>query len=696
MATQFNTSMVGQTGTMVVTWGPTTFYDPTTQRYAVVAHDDQDEFVAKVKEVDNFQKEMRTVRIKPNNAIKQDELKKLGAKAEEMFGKDPKKGIVGLIPIKTQAKTVSLADRAFVFARHSDLEKAKWLDATDPKVEEEYDKLFKRGEGRIKKTTRAGEAEEKKFSKPGEIKLKWQKKLLTDKDGKPIDGRIVDKWIFQTNPDLLKDNRYVNASAEAQFLRYCVSADIGAEFDPKGGVIKCGLSGQAGFNLIDAKMSGEVCLPHKNGIDIFWWVRQALKKGKAEQALRKNAKLYLQMKFILNGFAYAGISVAASVAVPEIDYSDFIAKKDDENKDPSDNKQVTAGAVVKGEGFAGGKIGGSLSAEVGWHDGTKVQPKFDTLGLVKYGASGQAGIGLGGALALRYEDGSFTFEMYLQATFIVGASGKYEVELDIEQAYRLATHLYRSVEYHQIADMTKAEFSKGFKKLADYGLAKAINAKDVAIDTWDAAYEKTAQEAEEAYEAVKKEMAEKREEIEDNLKELYNDARDTTQEKIAELNKQLDEIQAKLEDAKRQALEKKKQFCKNLEDIADSVSDFKNWLQWSNKDDIDRIRESIAANVTRWKPYFQMLMPETAGPLFALIGGGKAVAELDQEYQKAIAAIGNMWESTHEKVHVLDNFAQKLIDTTVQNTTEAVTLGKKTVVGWVKDMQNVLSEIREQ
>ena len=91
-----------------------------------------------------------------------------------------------------------------------------------------------------------------------------------------------------------------------------------------------------------------------------------------------------------------------------------------------------------------------------------------------------------------------------------------------------------------------------------------------------------------------------------------------------------------------------------------------------------------------------MLLPETAGPLFSLIGGGKAATELDQEYQKAIVAIGKLWESTHEKVHVLDNFTQKLIDATVQNTTKAVTVGKQTVVAWAKEMQNVLSEIKER
>jgi hypothetical protein len=136
-----------------------------------------------------------------------------------------------------------------------------------------------------------------------------------------------------------------------------------------------------------------------------------------------------------------------------------------------------------------------------------------------------------------------------------------------------------------------------------------------------------------------------------------------------------------------------------VESLADQLSNFKTWLQKTGTAEIDEIRNVISRNVSNWKPYFQMLLPETAGPLLSLIGGAKSFEKLDQTCQTALLEISELWESTHEKVHVLDNFARNLLDETITSTTDAVTKGKQTIVGWLDEFTDTVSivyqDIRE-
>jgi hypothetical protein len=226
--------------------------------------------------------------------------------------------------------------------------------------------------------------------------------------------------------------------------------------------------------------------------------------------------------------------------------------------------------------------------------------------------------------------------------------------------------------------------------LADYGLAKAVNAKNIAIDAWDSAYQTASKAAESTYESARKELLEKRKQIEDTIEVLHNDLNETKKEVLDKLYKEQDEIEKKLLAAKDECLRKKKEFCKELQTIAANVSDFKSWLINAGKGEINDIRKIIAANIDNWKDdYFQMLLPETAGAILALLGGGKSLQQIDKVYQNAIVTISELFESTHERVHVLDTFARELLDTSVTTATEAVSEGKRVITNWIGDVSDV-------
>ncbi|MBN1602948.1 MAG: hypothetical protein JW915_15170 [Chitinispirillaceae bacterium] len=687
------------------------FYDPGEQKYLVVNPAHIAQLVMNIKQLDNFQMQIANARAEKPSAKKTERLEGIGKYIDEHINgttQKPvtKKGIAGLIPLLMTNGTVSLYDRPLVFTRRHDLDKMKWLDADDPEVAKRFklinDRLEKRMENALKTRKKKEEESKSKTGKEKQDALKekwaavetscgWKLWTLKNKDGKPFDGRLVKNWILQPDSELGKDSRYFSAKPEIQFLRYTLGAEAGAKWDPKGGSIKLAAEGNAKFNIVDAKVTGDMLLPSKDGVDLFGLVRAITNKAKVERALKANAKFFVRLKFSLSGFAYAGVSVSASVAIPEIDYSDYIKKRQEIGtaKKNNDKKEVKAKVGVEGELFAGAKAGISLAEEVEWHDGSKTPADFSTLAGLKWTGTGQIGIGIGGALALRYENGSFTFEIYLQVTLKLGLSGKFEVEVDIEQAYKILTHLARSVEYHKIPGLT----AEGFKKLADYGLAKAINAKNMAIDAWDSAYQATAKAAEQTYESAKIELLEKRKEIEDTIKVLYNDVNEAKKEILEKLYKEQDELEARLVKVRNECLRKKKEFCKEIEGIAKQVSDFKSWFKSASKEEINEIRKILAQNVNTWNTYFQMLLPETAGPIIALLGGGKSLQSIESIYQNSILAIADFCESTHERVHFLDNFARELLDVTITNNTQSVSEGKRIISKWLEDLGDVASDL---
>jgi hypothetical protein len=611
-------------------------YDPEKQKFLVVDEIAIAVMTSSVKKMDSYQVQIAMARKLPPSAQKSDRIAKITKSIDEHLNGTPtkpvnKKGMAGLIPLLMSNTTKSLYDRPLVFARRNDLSAMRWLDADDPEVGRRFkainDRYEKRLEEYLKDLDKSGRGKEKtKEEKKKEFKEKygqtevsagWKLWELKNKEGKPIEGSCVKNWILQPKSKIGENSRYFSADPQVQFLRYTLSAEAGANWDLSGGSIKLSAEGEGQFNPIDAKVTGDYFFPNKSGIDLFYLFRMLLQPTKLDRALKADAQFFIRLKFCLTGFAYVGASLSASVAIPEIDYSDYIKKRDEKSDTsalPAEKKAVTTKVGAEGEFFVGGKLGASLEVDLEWHCGDKPPAEFSkTIGL-KYAGSGQVGIGIGGALGLQYEDNAFTFEIYLQATFKLGLSGKFEAEIDMEQAYRMVTHLARSVDYHKIQRIS----DQAYKKISAYGLAKVINAKNMAIDTWDAAYDAAAREANAMYDAAKKELLNKGKQIDAAIIAAHATAQQAQQDALNKLYEEQAELQKKLEAAKGAALQKKRAACKQVELLANQLSDFQRWLKGVKQKELDDIRENIAANVTTLKPYLQMLTPESAGPLLSL------------------------------------------------------------------------------
>ncbi len=411
---------------------PWVFYAPGRDQYLVISDPtEKDSLLADIQKWQAIQNKIRVYRegmaktgiteakIKEGEKL-QDEV----AKGLKNLGKDPSNAIQELLLWTGNKRThTTLNSRTYIGSdKISEFtKKDKWLKNDNTEVKKILDEWLKQGDSEPSSKT----------EKSAKIKaVLWESSA--------VDTQWPWKYKFSKKGEKQTAVGTFSGSAEAQFFRFVAGAEATSEFDLKEKKLQVGAKGGVSYALADGKAEGSWNIPSDKGFDLF---KNLALSEKARQAIKTNSECLFRFTVKVEGRAFVGASITASIMLPSIELKD--------------GQKATASA--SGAAFAGASAEGKVSGAIEWSEGG-VAGKFEPLTAIAGTAAGNAGIGAEGKVEFSYSNGKVKFCAGAMLTFGLGGKLGVEYELDAKQAVNLFSHLFESVEWRRVDAVTLAAF----------------------------------------------------------------------------------------------------------------------------------------------------------------------------------------------------------------------------------------------
>ncbi|HEX2959421.1 MAG TPA: hypothetical protein VHO70_21480 [Chitinispirillaceae bacterium] len=270
-----------------------------------------------------------------------------------------------------------------------------------------------------------------------------------------INTNWPDIWKFKgmQSAKAEKEGDFWYAGAEASWLRFTAGAMVSTNLNLKEFSFSLQGQGFVKYDLVSGTAKGSILLPDKNGFDIFQYL------GLNEKGLgvvKNGRQCRFMVKIDLHGFAMVSASASAAVGIPNIDLSILTGKK---------SKGVDANVSAQADAFAGATAGAGLKPSLQWSRDPK---NFNSLAEIDPKVEGSAGAGVGIKITFGVKEGKW--RIAFGARLVVGLGGKVtiEVEIGLDEGYKLVAHILDSVDYHNVEHIS----SEAFKAFKDYSFAQ--------------------------------------------------------------------------------------------------------------------------------------------------------------------------------------------------------------------------------
>ncbi len=237
----------------------------------------------------------------------------------------------------------------------------------------------------------------------------------------------LNKELFKVslNGDVPPKDKQFDISAEAQLFRFSAGAELAGEYDVKNGHVHIGAESQVSYNLMQASVSTNICLPNEAGYEL----KLSYQGDTGELKQLECGFFRAKFDLTLQGSVGACAMLSSKVRI--------------ETK-PGD---LSVGGDINGNVFAGGMLKNKASVKIEWaklygdssnsRTGKPLVPNYKALVEVKPSLSVAFGIGAGFDFKIEYLDGSFVLKLSAQLVCGPGGAGGVAVVLGVDKVIEL-------------------------------------------------------------------------------------------------------------------------------------------------------------------------------------------------------------------------------------------------------------------
>jgi hypothetical protein len=284
-----------------------------------------------------------------------------------------------------------------------------------------------------------------------------------------INTNWPDIWKFKGKQSTKVENKgdFWAAEAEASWLRFTAGAMVSTNLNLKEFTFSLQGQGFVKYDLVSGTAKGSLLLPDKDGFDVFTHLGL---NEKGLNVVKSGRQCRFMVQIDLHGFAMVTASASAAIGLPNIDLSVLAGKK---------SKGVDANVSAQGDAFAGATAGAGLKPSLQWSRDTK---NFNSLAEIDPKVEGSAGAGIGIKITYGIKEGKWRIAFGARLVVGLGARVTVEVEIGLDEGYKLVAHILESVDYHYVEHIS----SEAFKVFKDYSFAQFRKAGVVAGEAADA------------------------------------------------------------------------------------------------------------------------------------------------------------------------------------------------------------------
>lgn len=270
----------------------------------------------------------------------------------------------------------------------------------------------------------------------------------------------------------------VELKPEAQLLRYFAGAGLQTEWKPREGKVALRGNVRGEFMVAEGKFTAGCYWPDRAGV---MWALTGAQSGTQHKIGLMRLAAEMEM------FGLAGASAVAELDV-EVDYTRLAEGKTGmrgRRRTPSKTprqvdiaKKARDGAAVNvgGDVFAGVRVGGGVKGKIQWN--SPEAKEFTDLALIGPGVALQAGVGIGGQVAITFMGGKFRVLLVASACFGPGARGKLELEVDFAKTLEFCQYLAHAL-YATGYEFMAIIADDGFKAWKSYTLWAIQTGEDI-------------------------------------------------------------------------------------------------------------------------------------------------------------------------------------------------------------------------
>ncbi|MEO6095336.1 MAG: hypothetical protein ABIW76_06555 [Fibrobacteria bacterium] len=413
------------------------FYAPLDDEYLII--DNPEDFKSldlEIKQLEGLKGATRRAWEAPDDSRRKEVLDQVNEEAPKLFGMEalnnPKVALKEVINLRKYDAWGKTGNWEYIRpspgpGQEGAPVKGKWVKADDPALKKNLDDLLKKAPGHKEASPLlSGSLSLKLFEvkpKSGQP-LKWNWKKQVDKEGKIV-------------------GQHFTFSKEGAVCRYAYGWDgLEASANLREKNLKIGTSGFMNLALFEGSMTGKIPCP-ETGVNLL----QFLDVKGVDLFLKKGRKCLLRLQVILSAKAFAGLSVKAALAIPNIDLS---------KEKPGEKKPK------KVEG--GGDVGGTLGVQVS--DSLAVAPEWSPTDERNFKALGKAQVEIGATVGLsgeakfkvEYANGVFKFKAGAGISLGFGPRAGFQFEVGIGEGWRLVGHLLSCVDYRKVSEISREAF----------------------------------------------------------------------------------------------------------------------------------------------------------------------------------------------------------------------------------------------
>ncbi|MDG5816507.1 LysM peptidoglycan-binding domain-containing protein [Chitinispirillales bacterium ANBcel5] len=407
--------------------GEMIFYAPGRDEYLIVEPSQVDALLVEVEELNDFAAQIsqyRDTAIKgPIDETSSANAQELIKKTEEKFdgiAKDPSSAVQELLKVKDNWKWGTAGSRVYVRPHKLDGKAGVWYENNAQEVKELKDKWMK-------------ELDEQPREKE-KVKTKLKATLW---ESEKIDTQWPWNWRFKNNAGSDTAVGYLSASYDTQFFRFVAGSRAGADFDLEDKKLSVGAESAVSFSLLEGTVKGQWSLPQEKGFSIYEYL---LLSENARSAIKDGYDCRFRFSVKPEGKGFVGGSLKAAVTFPCIELGD-------------EQKGSVGGSVG---GFAGASVEGKFALALEWSKG--VHAKFDTLAEAGKTLGKTLGAGFEAKAVFEYDGEVVSFETGIMATKGIGGKAGIAVEISVDKAIDLFSHLFESVEWHRVGAVASLTF----------------------------------------------------------------------------------------------------------------------------------------------------------------------------------------------------------------------------------------------
>ncbi|MBN1601947.1 MAG: hypothetical protein JW915_10075 [Chitinispirillaceae bacterium] len=283
-----------------------------------------------------------------------------------------------------------------------------------------------------------------------------------------ISANWPDIWKFKGKQSAKTEAEgdFWHAEANASWLRFTAGANINTNLNMKEFTFSLQGQGFVKYDLVSGTAKGSLLLPDKDGFDIFEHLGL---NEKGHGVVKEKRQCRFMVQIDLHSFAMISASASAALGIPNIDLSVLSGKK---------SKGVDANVSAQADAFAGATAGIGLKPSLQWSRDIK---NFNSLAEIDPKVEGSAGAGVGIKITFGVKEGKW--RIAFGARLVVGLGGKVtlEVEIGLDEGYKLVAHILDSVDYHYVEHIS----SEAFKVFKDYSFAQFRRVGEVAGEAAD-------------------------------------------------------------------------------------------------------------------------------------------------------------------------------------------------------------------